>query len=180
MTQNNEILDKLIQNNDAVWTVLDENIEDDTNKVPTGTDDEVLITTSRVVWVRYKVYSIILLLLIFVLWYSYILPSYDNHEYTKSSILTLELQMLNFENTKLKYDGNKWLVDKIKQVEPQVITCVNTLKWCNALPVQVKNNFGIVRSYLLLHEMSWDKMDVDEKAIFGPRRVRGKRGVWSW
>jgi len=28
---------------------LDENIEDDTNKVPTGTDDEVLITPSRVV-----------------------------------------------------------------------------------------------------------------------------------
>jgi len=28
---------------------LDENIEHDTNKVPTGADDEVLITTSRVV-----------------------------------------------------------------------------------------------------------------------------------
>ena len=165
MTQNNEILDKLISDKNSVWNIFNENMQDDIDKVPTGTDDEVLITTSRVVWVRYKVYSIILLLLIFVLWYNYILPSYDSYEYTKSSISALELQMLNFENTKLKYEGNKWLVDKIKQVEPQVITCVNTLKWCNTLPVQVKNNFGIVRSYLLLHEMSWDKMDVDEKAI---------------
>jgi hypothetical protein len=40
----------------------------------------------------------------------------------------MELQLLNFENTKVKYEANKGLVDKIQQVEPQVINCVNTLE----------------------------------------------------
>jgi hypothetical protein len=42
MIQNKEILDKLITNGESATNILDD-------KVPTGTDDEVLITTSRVV-----------------------------------------------------------------------------------------------------------------------------------
>lgn len=158
MIQNKEILDKLITNGESATNILDD-------KVPTGTDDEVLITTSRVVWVRYKVYTIILLILLFILWYNYILPSFDKYQSEKLELSNLELQMLNFENTKNKYEANKWLVDKIKQVETQAASCVNSLQWCDELPILIKNNFGIVRSYLLLREMDGEKMELDEKII---------------
>lgn len=157
MTQNKEILDKLIGD---TWTP-----EVKLGEVPTGNDDEVLITTSRVVGVRYKVYSVILVLLLFLLWYNYILPSFDKYGSERIELSNMELQMLNFENKQNQYETNKWLVDKIKQVEGSVVSCVNNLQWCNELQDVIKNSFGIVRSYLLLHEMDNDKMVLDEKTI---------------
>ncbi len=157
MTQNNEILEKLI------WDNKENN--SNSNKVPTGSDDEVLITTSRVVWVRYKIYTIIILVLLFIIWYNYILPSWDQNQSESVELTNIELQMLNFENKKNQYDSNKWLVDKIKQVESQAVDCVNMLEWCSELPNIVKENFGTVRSYLLLNEMMDEKMQLDEKMI---------------
>ncbi len=157
MTQNNEILEKL------VW----ENFEnkENPNKVPTGSDDEVLITTSRVVGVRYKVYTVIILILLFFLWYNYILPSWDQNQSRSTELSNMEVQMLSFENKKNQYDSNKWLVDKIKQVENQSVDCVNTFEWCSELPNIIKDNFGTVRSYLLLNDMMDKKMELDEKTI---------------
>ncbi|HKL44428.1 MAG TPA: hypothetical protein VJ892_04055 [Candidatus Absconditabacterales bacterium] len=157
MTQNNEILEKLIGDNK-------EN-NSNSNKVPTGSDDEVLITTSRVVGVRYKIYTIIILVLLFIIGYNYILPSWDQNQSESVELTNIELQMLNFENKKNQYDSNKGLVDKIKQVESQAVDCVNMLEGCSELPNIVKENFGTVRSYLLLNEMMDEKMQLDEKMI---------------
>jgi len=59
MTENNEILDKLI------GSQKNENLISDFDS--TTTNNVTSITTSRVVGVRYKFYAIILLLLIFVI-----------------------------------------------------------------------------------------------------------------
>ena len=158
MTQNKEILDKLITDSS------DQNIEI-TNQVPTGTDDELLITVSRVVWVRYRFYIVVVLFLMFLVWYMYVLPSYDQNESEKSELVNLELQILQFENKRNQYELNKWLVDKIKQVDEQTTSCVNDLKGCNELPLIIKDDFGTVRSYILLNEMDNDKMEIDEKSI---------------
>lgn len=158
MNENNNILNSLIGNqeektfipvpDDAVWA---------------GKSNT--ITVSRVVGVRYKFYTVILLLLVFILWYNYILPSYDEYEYTKVELLNTEQQLSDFLVKKAKYESNIWLVDTIKNLEPQVINCVNTLEWCTELPDIVKNNFSVVRSYLLLTWMVNNKMSVDEKKI---------------
>ncbi len=156
MTENNEILNKLI------W---DQETQTSNNQVPTWKDDEVLITTSRVVWVRYKFYAVILVLLIFVVWYNYVLPNYETYQNKKIELSNVELQMMSFQNKKVKYESNMWLVDNIKRVESQVINCVNTLQWCKELPEIIKNNFSVVRSYLLLSELANEKMSLDEKKI---------------
>jgi len=155
--ENNQILDKLIwdQENES-WL---------SNNVPTWKDDEVLITTSRVVWVRYKFYTVILLLLISILWYNYILPAYQKYQTKQIELSNMELKIMSFEDKKTRYESNMWLVDKIKQVEPQVVTCVNTLQGCKELPDLIKNNFSVVRSYLLLSEINNEKMILDEKKI---------------
>lgn len=157
MTENNEILNKLI------WNQENDNMIE--NQVPTWNDDEVLITTSRVVWVRYKFYAVILVLLIFVVWYNYLLPSYEKYQSKKVELSNVELQLMSFQNKRVKYESNMWLVDTIKNVESQVVNCVNTLQWCKELPDLVKNNFSVVRSYLLLSEMGNEKMSLDEKRI---------------
>ena len=157
MTENNEILDKLI------GSQKNENLISDFDS--TTTNNVTSITTSRVVGVRYKFYAIILLLLIFVIWYNYILPSYEKYENKKIELSNIELQLSSFQTKKIKYESNMWLVDTIKNLENQVINCVNTLEWCKELPDIVKNNFSVVRSYLLLTEMSNNKMSLDEKKI---------------
>lgn len=156
MKENNEILNKLI----GSWE--EENIME---QVPTWKEDDVLITTSRVVWVRYKFYSILLLLLIVVVWYNYALPSYENYQSKQIELSNIELQLASFKNKTAQYEANVWLVDTIKNVETQVVWCVNTLQWCKELPELVKNNFSVVRSYLLLSEMANAKMSLDEKKI---------------
>ena len=125
-------------------------------------DSNTTISTARVVWVRYRFYTVILLLLIFVIWYSYLLPSYENTKIKKIELSNVELQLSSFQTKRVKYESNIWLVIPLN-VEPQVIECVNTLKWCKELPDIVKNNFSVVRSYLLLTEMSNNKMSLDEK-----------------
>lgn len=158
MTQNKEILDKLITEN------KDQNVSVD-HQVPTWNDDEVLITVSRVVGVRYRFYIVVVLFLMFLVWYMYVLPSYDQNVWEKLELANLELQVLQFESKRNEYETNKWLVDKIQQVDEQTTNCVNDLKWCNELPLIIQNDFGTVRSYVLLNEMDNQKMDIDEKAI---------------
>ena len=77
----------------------------------------------------------------------------------------MELELSNFQTKKTKYESNIWLVDTIKNIESQIVNCVNMLEWCQELPDIVKNNFSVVRSYLLLTEMSNNKMSLDEKKI---------------
>ena len=157
MTENKEILNKLIgsQENEAL--------------IPTSESDwagqKSTITTSRIIGVRYKFYTIILLLLIFIVWYNYILPSYERYEGTKIELSDVELELSNFQTKKTKYESNIWLVDTIKNIESQIVNCVNMLEWCQELPDIVKNNFSVVRSYLLLTEMSNNKMSLDHKKI---------------
>jgi len=157
MMENNEVLDKLMGNVSSGNNLSDQ--------VPTWHEDEVLITTSRVVWVRYKVYIVILLLLISLIGYNYLLPTFDKYQNKQIELSNVELQLMNFENKKVKYEANIWLVDTIKQVESQTVSCLNTLHGCKELPDLIKNNFSVVRSYLLLSELSNEKMELDEKKI---------------
>jgi len=59
MNNNEQILNNLIGNSSQS--------PQNPNAVPTGTDDEVLITTARVVSIRYKAYVVVIALLAFIL-----------------------------------------------------------------------------------------------------------------
>lgn len=154
MTENKEILEKLIWETQP-WA---------DQKLDTLSEDK-LLTNNRVVWVRYKFYSIVVLLLIFVLGYNYVLPAYESFQLKQIELSNSELQLSSFENKRIKYEANIWLVDAIKNVEEQVVTCLNTLQWCKELPDLIKSNFSVVRSYLLLSEMTNEKMPLDERKI---------------
>lgn len=158
MMTNNKIIDKLVSNQDKSKELLPE-------EVPTWREDEVMITVSRVVDIRYKIYIVVLIFAIFTLGYNYVLPSFDLYESKKASLSSVELQMTNFENKQKLYELNKDLVDKSEQLENQIVWCVNDLKWCQELPEMVKNNFGSLRSYILTNEMWNEKMEVNEKLI---------------
>lgn len=155
-TQNNELIDKLIsgQNNQETSPVINQENE-----------WQVLITTSRVVSIRYKIYVTILLVLIFFLVYDYLQPAYDSYLDTKSNLTRINDEINDFSNRKLQYHADTKLINTIDQQETQIISCLNYRIWCAQLDDSIKNNFGVARNYMQLNSLTSLKMTVDEKKI---------------
>jgi len=137
------------------------------NAVPTGTDDEVLITTERVVSIRYKVYLLWIILLIIVWFSGFLMPLKDQIQLEKSNYENIELQKDALDKRYAQYNANRDLVDSILEMDSQIVACVNEEKWCGNLPESLKDNdnFSIARSYLLLWDIDDEKMDINEKKI---------------
>ncbi|MBU0627009.1 hypothetical protein KKG31_06570 [Patescibacteria group bacterium] len=110
----NELIDQLIsnQNTDAPSVVQDN-------------DGQVLITSARVVNIRYKIYVIILLLLIFFLGYEYLQPAYDDYVATNAQLDTINLEIENFSTRKLQQEADKKLITTINQQSNQIVSCLN-------------------------------------------------------
>lgn len=161
MTNNEQILNSLIWNNQA------SNQYKSPNAVPTGTDDEVLITTARVVSTRYKLYIVWVAILAFILGYSFISPLYTQIQSKKLEISNLDTQMMNLQTKQRQYQTNRALVDMIMEKDSDIVKCLNDGDGCNALPDELKDNdnFSIARSYILLWDMEDKKMEVNEKKI---------------
>lgn len=154
---NNELIDKLI---------YDQNTErGSASSVLPESEWEVLITTSRVVNIRYKIYVIILMILIGFFLYDYVQPAYDQYIATNAQIENITLDINNFGTKKLQYEKDKKLVTTINQQENQIISCLNYRIGCNELDPIVKDNFDIARSYIQIWDLSSSRMLVDEKKI---------------
>lgn len=158
MNNNEQILNNLIGNNGN-------QSPQNPDAVPTWTDDEVLITTARVVSVRYKVYVVLVALCIFIVRQYLLMPLFDNIQFKKTELNNLEVQMQEMDAKKAQYDQNRALVDQIAELDSQITSCVNEKEWCKELPETLQDNFGIARSYILLWDMYDEKMEINEKKI---------------
>lgn len=161
MTNNEQILNNLIGNGQSTSHTKSP------NAVPTGTDDEVLITTARVVSLRYKLYIVWIAILIFILGNSFLSPLYTEIQNKKTQITSLDTQIMNLQAKQRQYQTNRALVDTIAEVDSGIVKCLNDAEWCNELPEDLKDNdnFSIARSYILLWDMEDKKMEVNEKKI---------------
>ena len=158
MNNNEQILNNLIGNNGN-------QSPQNPDAVPTWTDDEVLITTARVVSVRYKVYVVLVALCIFIVRQYLLMPLFDNIQFKKTELTNLAVQMQELEEKKAQYDQNRALVDQISELDSMITSCVNEKEWCKELPEMLQDNFGIARSYILLGDMYDEKMEINEKKI---------------
>lgn len=137
------------------------------NAVPTGTEDEVLITAARVVSIRYKVYIAIIILLIVIVSCSFITPLIDNIKAKNQEMDEIQAKIEEMEAKELEYQKNRELVDQISELDPIIVSCVNEWEWCREVPeiLQENDNFSIARSYILLWDMEDNKMEINEKRI---------------
>lgn len=160
MNNNEQILNNLIGNNNSQSPQRP-------NAVPTWTDDEVLITTARVVSIRYKIYVVLVAVLIFVIFQWWMLNVFDKIKSKKADIEDLKVQIAAIEAKEQEYRENRALVDQIAELEPIIISCVNDWEWCNEVPeiLQESDNFSVARSYILLWDMEDPKMEINEKKI---------------
>lgn len=153
--QNSQIIDRLLGEQQQKPADVDVFAE----------ENQVLITTARVVGIRYRIYFIVLLLVLIVFGNTIILPAWDTYQTTQSEVSDIDLQLSNFETVKLRADADKKLIEKIEGQQATIISCLNTRKDCASIDSALRTNFSFARSYLQLNNLTDPKMFVNEKIL---------------
>ena len=171
--ENNEIMQRLLQD-DKPSTNPDEKswvAEKHSN------NKDAQISRIRVVTAKYKVYIVLVLIVIAALLFKYIPDASDaydaslvNYGNVNSRLSNLEIN-INQANMDMEYlcDKDIWVVANEKVLKK----CLNEDKACDRLPEWWKSwtwedavyNFNIPLSYLQLHSLYNKKMPVDEKRV---------------
>lgn len=110
-TQNN-LIDQIISNQSTAKN--DANITQDT-------EGQVLITTARVVSIRYKIYVLVLLAIVAYFAYDYVQPAYYSYLDTNNQLTNITTEIDNFPTKKMKYEADRKLVTTITQQQNQII-----------------------------------------------------------
>lgn len=155
MTENKEILKNLI------WDSADNFLVDEESD---GNKDS-LSSATRIVHLRYRFYAVWIFLCILLVIYRLILPSIDNLNAEKDNLENAKLNLINIESRETAYENNKWLLDDINDYESKIVSCLNVEEGCLELPTDIQDDFAVVRSYLLTHNLNDEKMDTDERKI---------------
>lgn len=161
--QNSQIIDRLLGEQQQQTTTNVGVVTEDSQSYLS--DGQVLITTSRVVSIRYRVYFIILLLVMVVFGNNILLPARDDYQSRKVEASDIAMQLSNFETRKLQADADKALIQKIETQKNNIVSCLNTRENCSAIDQALRTNFSFARSYIQLNNLTDPKMAVNEKIL---------------
>ena len=154
--QNSQIIDRLLgEQQEKKSTEIDKFAE----------DSQVLITTSRVVSIRYRIYFIVLLLILVIFGNNILLPAWDNFQSTQTEVSDINFQISNFATIKLKSEADQKLITKIEAQQSNIIACLNTRTNCSVIDPALRTNFSFARSYIQLNNLTDPKMFVNEKIL---------------
>jgi len=154
--QNSQIIDRLLwEQQQTKSTEIDTLAE----------ENQVLITTSRVVSIRYRIYFIILLLVLVIFGNNILLPAWDNFQATKTEVSDINLQISTFETRRLQSEADQKLIQKIEDQQSNIISCLNTQTNCSTIDPALRTNFSFARSYIQLNNLTDPKMFVNEKIL---------------
>ncbi|MEI8090973.1 MAG: hypothetical protein WCG98_01670 [bacterium] len=114
------------QNNDQIITrLLGEQRAPDAKEALLANDSQVLITTSRVVSIRYRVYFLIMLVLVIVFGNYILLPAWDAFQSIRGELQSTNLKVNSFATNKLKMDADKTLISKMESQQATIVSCLN-------------------------------------------------------
>jgi len=151
--QSNEIISRLLS--DAGTTI------------PDSTEDTQVtsIASARVLSTRYKVYLLILLLVIYVFTMYIFLPSIDRHQAEQSSLQNIVTQLQSFESKRLQYMADANYMQKLQEQEEIFLNCVNNQTACDALDPVLQDRLDLSMMLIKLNNITDPVMGIDEKRI---------------
>lgn len=154
------------QNSQIIDRLLGEQQQTKSTEIDTlAEENQVLITTSRVVSIRYRIYFIVLLLVLVIFGNNILLPAWDNFQATKTEVSDINLQISTFETKRLQSEADQKLIQKIEDQQSNIISCLNTQTNCSAIDPALRTNFSFARSYIQLNNLTDPKMAVNEKIL---------------
>lgn len=154
------------QNNQLIERLLDEQQQSKPSALDAfAVDNQVLITTSRVVNIRYRLYFLVTLVVLVIFVVNLLLPAWDTYQESRAELSTITQQLSTFATKKLQSDADKQLIATIESQTPTIISCLNTRTQCNDIDTSLKTNFSFARSYIQLNNLTDPKMTVNEKIL---------------
>lgn len=170
--ENNEIMERLLQNDGPASTVKDEVSAKKVSK-----NGEIPMSRVRVVTAKYKVYIVLLAIFICLLLLIYIPNANDELTSSSSNYHQANSQLDTLKrNIKIAEEDMIYLCDAVTWVvknEEAMKKCLNERNGCSSLPETWKTgswedmhyDLTIPLSYLQLHSLYNKKMPVDEKRV---------------
>jgi hypothetical protein len=104
-------------------------------------ENQVMITTSRVVGIRYRVYFLIALVAVIVFGNYVLLPARDAFQATRTSAQTVNLEVAGFATKKLQMEADKALIGKMEAQQDLIVSCLNDRQSCKEIDESIRNNF---------------------------------------
>lgn len=154
------------QNSQLIERLLDEQQQSKPSDLDAfASDNQVLITTSRVVNIRYRVYFLITLVVLVIFVVNLLLPAWDTYQESREELSTITQQLTTFTTKKLQSDADKKLIATIETQTPTIISCLNTRTQCTDIDASLQKNFSFARSYIQLNNLTDPKMAVNEKIL---------------
>lgn len=130
-----------------------------------GDKDQVLITSSRVVSIRYRVYFVILLIVFLIFGNAILLPAWDAFQATQDQLQTVTAQVNWFTAKKVQLDTDKKLIAQMESQQNAIVSCLNDRQWCKDIDAAIQNNFWFARSYIQLNNLTDPRMVINEKVL---------------
>ncbi len=171
--ENKELMERLLQD-DKSSKATEKTEWAATAKAKAG---ENSISRIRVVTAKYKVYIVLLLIFIALLWFNYIPSAKDDYKASEGALSQVKVQLTEIERwikdaeADMDYlcNNENWVVKN----EEALKKCLNEREGCTSLPETWKTwdeenmsyDLSIPLSYLQLHSLYNEKMPVDEKVV---------------
>lgn len=149
--KNNNIIENILKKSKSYLQVEDE--------------EKVEMWQIRIVSIRYRIYSIIMTILILIWIFNYALPKQEVFKSSKQSLESIKAEVKDFWNKQQKLQADIDLSLKIENWEKAILECINDQQWCEQIDPEIKKNFSEAVSYLQANSLTSEKMTVDEKMI---------------
>jgi hypothetical protein len=176
MTQNNELLDRIMGNPTPSSSPTSSSASSNPfDEAPIVAPVDDLLPQTRIVTVRYKVYSAIIVVLLAILFISWLPQMQDTFTATHSVYDQTQQQLQDLAKQKIIAQEDERYLHEIETNQTTLENCLNNEdgEACATLPVarnveykgKTIKDFSIPLSYLQLNSLYTPKMPVDEKKV---------------
>lgn len=178
---NNNILDNLKQNinnqnndtkeqqqNSVLEKLLNAKIGGTASKKMTEEDEKVSMTNmQRVVWLRYKIYTLLIVILGWFVWSSFLSPAINKSDYVSQKLESDDTKLIQLQRKLSQYQKDQKFVALIEgeQNADAIYNCINNNLWCESLDKEIGDHLELVKSYLQIGNLYDRKMVIDEKSL---------------
>ncbi len=177
---NNNMLDSLKQNitnqdnigeqqgNSVLEKLLNAKIGGNAPKKMTEDDEKISMTNmQRVVGLRYKIYTLLIVIVGWFVWSSFLSPAINKSDYVSQKLENDDLKLTQLQRKLSQYQKDQKFVALIEseQNADAIYKCINNNIWCESLDKEIGDHLELVKSYLQIGNLYDRKMVIDEKSL---------------
>jgi len=132
---------------------------------PVHDSETTSIAAARVLSTRYKVYLLVMLVLLYAIVQYVFFPMLDKQQAEQSQLQNVVSQLQSFESKRLQYVSDAALIDNIETQQETLLNCINNQTACEALDEGLRDKIDIAKMFLQLDTILDPVMGIDEKRI---------------